>query len=171
MSTGHFHTQFKNVDHVKLALAKAVRMPAIKVRLHDTKFKLNRDYDIPYLGGYSRDGKIIYIDRHLPMTLPIGGKRIHIFPYLITHERTEKALLDFAGMRYDEAHRCATFVAHLELNKHDISSTLYEKALDPYIKADQHEKIRKVPIDLDYRPYKDSHDTILISRMREALND
>ena len=28
--------------------------------------KLDRRHDIPYLAGYSRDGKTIYIDRHMP---------------------------------------------------------------------------------------------------------
>ena len=28
--------------------------------------KLDRSHDIPYLAGYSLDGKTIYIDRHLP---------------------------------------------------------------------------------------------------------
>ena len=28
--------------------------------------KLDRKHDIPYLAGYSLDGKIIYIDRHMP---------------------------------------------------------------------------------------------------------
>jgi hypothetical protein len=27
---------------------------------------LDREHDIPYLAGYSRDGHTIYIDRHLP---------------------------------------------------------------------------------------------------------
>ena len=28
--------------------------------------KLDRRHDIPYLAGYSRNGKTIYIDRHMP---------------------------------------------------------------------------------------------------------
>ncbi len=28
--------------------------------------RLDRKHDIPYLAGYSKDGKIIYIDRHMP---------------------------------------------------------------------------------------------------------
>ena len=28
--------------------------------------KLDRDHDIPYLAGYSKNGKTIYIDRHMP---------------------------------------------------------------------------------------------------------
>jgi hypothetical protein len=138
-------------------------------RLYDTKFSLNRDYDIPYLAGYSKDGRIVYIDRHLPTSLRIGGRLVHIFPFLIVHERTEKALLDFAGMRYNEAHELATLAEHKELERHGVSSTLYEKALDPYIKADQHEKIQRIPAELDFRPYKDSNDYKLIQRMNEKL--
>ena len=31
--------------------------------------KLDRAHDVPYLAGYSLDGKTIYIDRHMPRAL------------------------------------------------------------------------------------------------------
>ena len=34
--------------------------------------KLDRRYDIPYLAGYSRNGKTIYIDRHMPKWFTFG---------------------------------------------------------------------------------------------------
>jgi hypothetical protein len=30
---------------------------------------LDREHDVPYLAGYSNDGKTIYIDRHMPRTM------------------------------------------------------------------------------------------------------
>jgi len=35
--------------------------------------RLDRKHDIPYLAGYSKDGKIIYIDRHMPPLFPLPG--------------------------------------------------------------------------------------------------
>src|SRR5918911_844218 len=37
---------------------------------------LDREHDIPYLAGYSQDGKTIYIDRHMPRSFRFRGKEI-----------------------------------------------------------------------------------------------
>src|SRR5471030_2023728 len=55
--------------------------------------KLDRKHDIPYLAGYSRDGKTIYIDRHMPKTLKYQGREIDTDRYLILHEEVEKTLI------------------------------------------------------------------------------
>ena len=44
-------------DLVLLDVVKALRR---RVR------RVSHDYDIPYIAGYSVDGKTIFIDRHLP---------------------------------------------------------------------------------------------------------
>lgn len=48
---------------------------AIREILH--RLKRDRTYDIPYLAGYNRDGRTIYIDRHLPKTFKLSAQRIH----------------------------------------------------------------------------------------------
>ena len=63
---------------------------AIRRRIH----KVDRTYDIPYIAGYSVDGKTIFIDRHLPLTFRSWTKRIRIEPFILTHELVEKVLLD-----------------------------------------------------------------------------
>ena len=35
--------------------------------------KVDRSHDIPYLAGYSKNGKTIYIDRSMPKSLPFRG--------------------------------------------------------------------------------------------------
>src|SRR5262249_52424183 len=52
--------------------------------------RLDRNHDIPYLAGYSKDGKIIYIDRHMPKTMKYQGREINTDRYLILHEEVEK---------------------------------------------------------------------------------
>ena len=37
---------------------------------------LDRRHDIPYLAGYSQDGKTIYIDRHMPRSFRYRGREI-----------------------------------------------------------------------------------------------
>jgi len=47
---------------------------------------IDRKHDIPYLAGYSLDGKTIYIDRHMPKTMTYAGREIDTDRYLILHE-------------------------------------------------------------------------------------
>jgi hypothetical protein len=47
---------------------------------------LDRKHDIPYLAGYSKDGKTIYIDRHMPSSFRYDGRDIDTDRYLILHE-------------------------------------------------------------------------------------
>jgi hypothetical protein len=61
---------------------------------------LDRDHDIPYLAGYSQDGKTIYIDRHMPRTMKSRGREIDSDRFLILHEEVEKTLIDQLGLHY-----------------------------------------------------------------------
>lgn len=54
---------------------------------------LDRTWDIPYLAGYSRDGKTIYIDRHLPVSFKSGSRVIYTDKFLILLEALEKAVI------------------------------------------------------------------------------
>src|SRR6516165_4767232 len=71
--------------------------------------KLDRAHDIPYLAGYSRDGKTIYIDRHMPRTMKYRGREIDTDRFLILHEEVEKTLIDQLNLHYLHAtrSRCA----------------------------------------------------------------
>src|ERR1700686_4802147 len=70
--------------------------------------KLDRSHDIPYLAGYSRDGKTIYIDRHMPHSFRYRGRTIETDPLLILHEEVEKTLLDQLDLHSLHAHQIAT---------------------------------------------------------------
>ena len=52
--------------------------------------KIDRDHDIPYIAGYSQNGEKIYIDRHMPKSAMLGGKRVQTDRFLIVHEAIEK---------------------------------------------------------------------------------
>lgn len=171
MSSGHFHLTYKNVDEIRQKYAQAMQNLKVSNRLKNEKFRVDRTYDIPYVAGYSESGKTVYVDRHLPLVLMINRKSVPILNFLITHERVEKAIMDFMGLEYEDAHKIATYAEHRELKKKDISPESYERVLDPFIKADQHERIERVPSDLDFKPYKDSYDERLISKMRAAQSD
>ena len=61
---------------------------------------LDRKHDIPYLAGYSKDGKTIYIDRHMPSSFRYDGRDINTDRYLILHEEVEKTLIDQLNLHY-----------------------------------------------------------------------
>ena len=54
--------------------------------------KFDRKHDIPYLAGYSLDGKTIYIDRHMPASFKFKGRTINTDRFLVLHEEVEKTL-------------------------------------------------------------------------------
>jgi len=68
---------------------------------------LDRDHDIPYLAGYSRDGKTIYIDRHMPPSFRYRGRDIDTDRFLILDEEVEKTLIDQLELHYLHAHQIA----------------------------------------------------------------
>ena len=137
--------------------------------------RLSGDYDIPLLGSSSKDGKTVYLDRHLrhqdkPYGLiPVDGKLLNVKPFLIEHERVEQALEDIYGFTYEAAHEVATFAEHRLVEFKGFDPKDYEKALEPYIKADDHERIKRVPADLDIRPeLAPPVDKSLLARIKKA---
>jgi hypothetical protein len=77
------------------------------VRAIRHRVRVNRDYDIPYIAGYSRDGNTVFIDRHLPRSFRWLAKTVRVEPFLLIHEIVEKALLDELRLHYLHAHQIA----------------------------------------------------------------
>jgi hypothetical protein len=111
-------------------------------------------YDIPYVAGYSKDGKHIYIDRH--MNTKMNDK--DITKYLVVHEKTEKVLLQLFNLKYQQAHHIATAVEHAAVVKDGIDWNVYSKYVDKFVKTLGHENLSNAPPDLDLTPYKDEKD-------------
>lgn len=166
MSTAH-HTDsiFRpGMETVHAVMSDPRVAPIIAVRP-----RINKTYDIPYVGGYSKDGKVVFIDRHLPANIRIEGKNVNPLPFIVTHEHTEKTLMDVLGMSYHDAHTFAEVVEEEHVRR-VCSPMLYEQALVPYIKADEIEKIVRFPADCDLAPYIQSNDIKVLMRIRMVLN-
>lgn len=130
---------------------------------------LDRDHDIPYLAGYSRDGKTIYIDRHLPKSFVCRGKRVEIDRFLVLHEAVEKSLLDELGLRYQHAHQIALRAEEAAVNAAGVSWREYDRFMQQFIKEAGDETLTRLPLDLDVKPYRDEHDRLLLLRMQQAM--
>lgn len=154
-----------------LLVTRLEKDPEIRSRLHRYE-RLCDDFDLPYLAGYSEDGKVIYIDRHLPEMFSYHHdgktKEYNVRQFLIDHESFEKAVIDALGWKYAHAHAAATGYERRAVMKAGLIWKPYQEAYRPYIKADEHEKLIKVPKDLDLTPYVD--DPRLLARMKKAMH-
>ncbi len=135
------------------------------------RVRLSRDYDIPYLAGYSQDGRTIYIDRHLPESFTNNDRTVQVDRYLILHESVEKSLLDTLGLHYLHAHQIATRAEEAAVRADRVSWRAYDRFMQQYVKSIGDERLVCVPEDLDFKPYRDEHDKALMQRMETAEGD
>lgn len=167
LSAGHGHSG-GDTDTVTLStqtLDRLLLIPEIIERL-DAPHEINREFDLPYLGGYDKAGHKIYIDRHFPSK--IEGR--NLIPHIVDHERFEKAVMDILGWGYTHAHEAANAFERRGVLKAGMFWNTYNKWLDPFIKADEHEKLVKVPPTLDMKPYYEPPiDHKLIAHMEIAM--
>ena len=155
------HEKLKAPDWYVSALMMDRALDAILRRVK----KLDRAHDVPYLAGYSKDGKTIYIDRHLPTSFTFRGRTIEVDRFLILHEEVEKTLIDQLGLHYLHAHQIATRAEEAAVNAARVTWQAYDRFMQKYVKAIGDERLQKVPADLDLKPYRDYHDYDLLQRM------
>ena len=127
--------------------------------------KFDRAHDIPYLAGYSNDGKTIYIDRHMPPSFRYEGREIHTDRFLVLHEEVEKTLIDQLGLHYLHAHQIALRAEQAAVRAAGVEWRAYDKFMQENVKRAGDERLTKVPADLDLKPYRDEHDTDCLHRM------
>jgi hypothetical protein len=162
-----------NAPHVKLKapdwyISSLMMDRALDAVLRRVK-KLDRKHDIPYLAGYSQDGKTIYIDRHLPKFFTFRRRTVEVDRFLILHEEVEKTLIDQLGLHYLHAHQIATRAEEAAVHAQGITWKAYDRFMQKYVKRIGDERLRKVPVDLDLKPYRDYHDYDLLERMEQHL--
>jgi hypothetical protein len=131
--------------------------------------KLDRQHDIPYLAGYSNDGKTIYIDRHMPSSFRYRGRDINTDRYLILHEEVEKTLIDQLNLHYQHAHQIASRAEQAAVRAAGINWRDYDRFMQKNVKRIGDERLSKVPADLDLKPYRDEHDSDLVQRMLDSI--
>lgn len=128
------------------------------------KYRVDRTYDIPYLAGYSENGKTIYLDRRFKPVMPDGTD---ITKFIVMRERAEKAALMTLKLKYQDAHKIATYLEHKAVEAAGISWKTYSDFLYPYIRKTDRLTTRRVPKDLDLQAYRDEHDVKHISAMKK----
>ena len=177
------HTTKRNRDMLK-AYAPVVKSPAaghrpdwlIGQRMMDHAVKsirarahLERDYDVPYLAGYSNDGHTIFIDRHMPKSFIYRRRKVLTDRFLIVHEAVEKSLIQLLGMHYRHAHQIALHAEQAAVRAEGIIWDAYDEFMQEYIKVIGDEQLTRVPDNLDLTPYRDFHDEEELARMRKGM--
>jgi hypothetical protein len=137
---------------------------AIRSRVH-----LSRDFDIPYLAGYSIDGHVIFIDRHMPEGFEWAGRHISTDRFLIVHEAVEKSLIQLLGLHYLHAHQIALRAEQAAVRGEGIEWSAYDAFMQRYIKTIGDERLSRVPSNLDITPYRDFHDVDEIKQMKANM--
>jgi len=132
--------------------------------------KFDRKHDIPYLAGYSEDGKTIYIDRHMPPSFKYRRRTIDTDRFLILHEEVEKTLIDQLGLHYLHAHQIATRAEQAAVRAAGFDWRDYDRFMQKYVKRIGDERLTRVPDDLDTKPYRDEHDDDLLRRMLVSID-
>jgi hypothetical protein len=139
---------------------------------------ISHKFDMPYGAGYSLTGNRIYIDRHVPLIWPMKRRgdrgisisshhslknssrrnlvtvKVHIVKYPERHEAFESSCIRLLSMPYEEAHHHAVRAEWSLVTTDGYDWDFYEKQWTPLIKADEVEKIERVPPDLDLSPYE-----------------
>jgi hypothetical protein len=131
---------------------------------------VDRSHDIPYLAGYSQSGETIYIDRHMPKSFVVDGRRIETDRFLVLHEVVEKALLDELGLNYLHAHQIALRTERAAVEALGVPWKSYDGHTKENEKQIGDERLKNVPNDLDLTPYRDEKDFSTLQRIISAIH-
>ncbi|EQD59119.1 hypothetical protein B1A_10546, partial [mine drainage metagenome] len=125
---------------------------------------LDTKHDIKYTGGYSIDGKTIYLDEHFPTILKVEGKDIDATKTIgLHHELPEKWMSD-NDFEYPYAHEVATGIEKRYVEYLGVTWKGYCNEVDKNLRKVYNQKLRDSPTSLDLAPY-------LYCRDREALKE
>ncbi len=179
MSSGHSGGKDQPTpDELDDLLAEVLANPKVRQQLA-RPFKVDHGYDIALLGSSSVDGDTVYIDRHFKVPgrpfcrIPVGKKVLNAVPGLVRHERLEQILENVYGWKYILAHYVAEHWEEQLYKAQGFDPKAVEKAYEPFIKYAEHEKITRVPTDLDARPLMsgtDPGDAAMLKHKDETAN-
>lgn len=160
MNSGR-HSHTGSFGMTGAALDRVLNNPLVKERLLRPR-KIIRDFDQPYVGGYSSNGEHIYLDRHLPeeLKLELDGQKRTVRPITFLaeymgHEPVEWSVMDALGWSYGHAHSGPATGSERRKVLRDLGPgwwQAWQHEIEKYVKADAHEKITKMPADYDMRP-------------------
>jgi len=131
-----------------------------------------RDYDVPYVAGYDKRGKIAYIDHALPRGFEDPRATDGFFDVtipLVVHEIVEAGLEEeMKSLPYQPSHQCALHVEKALVEADGIDWVTYNGWFARQIKTIGGRSIYPhCPPQLDLEPYLDEEDWETLKKMYE----
>ncbi len=129
---------------------------------------ISHEFDIKYAGGYSLDGKTIYISANMPSEIVIGNIKVSLLESIGRHhELPEKWLLD-DDYEYPYAHEIATSIEREYVESLGVKWDSYNTEVDRLLRENYKCKLKNSPANLDLSPYIYSHDDETIKEIRAS---
>ncbi len=137
-------------------------------RKDSSRVKVDAKFDIKYTGGYSLDGKTVYLDEHFPKLLKVEGKEISTEESIgLHHELPEKWMSDI-GYEYPHAHEIATGIEKKYVESQGVTWKGYCSEVDKNLRLVYRNKLGKSPPTLDLAPYLYCRDKEALKEIRES---
>jgi hypothetical protein len=150
-------------------LSKQMLVEAAEAITKDVK--IIRDFDVPYVAGYSVDRKSFYIDHALPRGFDMkDGEFFDVTITLILHEVIEAALEKMLpSFPYTGAHQIAFQTEEVAVKAMNADPNQYNDFFNVWIdKIYKRTRFDNCPSDLDLEPYHDELDWTTLRKMFHA---
>lgn len=153
-----------NVTQDKRVIGTVIELKGaqdVRVSLH---------YDIKYTGGYSMDGKTIYLDEHFPPFFKVEGKEVSTVESIgLHHELPEKWMSD-NGYEYPYAHEIATGIEKMYVESLGVTWKGYCTEVDKNLRNVYSKILQRSPPSLDLAPYLYCRDREALKEIRQSEN-
>lgn len=130
--------------------------------------KVSREFQVPYLAGYSKDRETLYIDCDSARGYESDGRFVETDPFLCVHEFVEDSCMN-NGASYPLGHSMATAAERGCVEDAGLRWDEYCHFMDLEVKnAEGRKEFDNLPPDLDLAPYtqaQDKTDLKLLKRM------
>ena len=161
MSFGHrpaasdFVANSRVLDEAAMAIIKSVR--------------IDRSYDVPYVGSCNLSGDVIYIDYELPQHITSKGVRYDTDRYIVMHEVVEMLFEHQLKFSYRDAHQIATQAERALVMSDGLSWAVYSRFCSKWVaKIGGRKSYPNPPPDIDLQPEIDCEDQTVLRQMRKT---
>lgn len=97
------------------------------------------------------------------------GKSVFVDQFLVLHETVERSPLDRLGLVYQHARRIAVRAEEAAVRTSGVSWRQSDRFMQVNIKDVGHERLERIPPDLDIKPYRDEQDFQTLRGMQDAI--
>jgi hypothetical protein len=133
------------------------------------KTRIVTNFYVPYFGGYSLNGRRIYVSKNVPNSIKINGKKLDLRFAIAFHELCEKQSLN-RGLTYAGAHREAIQYEKKYVHSKGIKWADYDKVVGKLMHQNFYRSKREdIPLDLDLTPYEYSKETETLKWMKGLI--